>query len=90
MPVIEVPSSLRALVGQKARLSLPGSTVGQVLEAMCAASPAVRAALFTTQGQLKRTVTLFVEDEDVRGLGGLSAPVAADAVLVLITAIAGG
>jgi molybdopterin converting factor small subunit len=90
MPVVELPSSLRALAGQKARLSLPGATVGQVLEAACLTFPPMRSALFTPQGQLKRTVTLFAGDEDVRQLGGLDAPIAADAVLVLITAIAGG
>jgi molybdopterin converting factor small subunit len=90
MPVFELPASLRALAGNRARVTVDGQSVGAGLDALVGAWPGLRAALFTEAGALKRTVTLFVGPDDLRDLSGLATPVSEKTVVTLVTALAGG
>lgn len=90
MATVELPAALRSLCGGRARVSLPGETVGAVLEALCEEAPALRGRLFTPAGELKRSVGVFLRDEDVRALDGLATAVAPREALVLVAAVAGG
>ncbi len=90
MPVIELPSSLRPLAGHRARVLVEGATAGLALESLVLAAPPLREARFTQAGALKRTVSIFLGDEDLRALQGLATPVTSRSVLVLVSAIAGG
>lgn len=90
MATVQLPSGLRALAGERAAHSVPGATVGEVLRALVAKHAALGPKLFDERGRLKRYVNVFVGEEDVRSLELLETKVAADAVLVLVQAIAGG
>lgn len=89
MPVLELPAAFRVHTRQ-ARVRVAGATVGAALEALAARFPPVDALLFTEARALKRSVSVFAHQEDVRSLEGLATPLGADDELVLITAIAGG
>jgi molybdopterin converting factor small subunit len=90
MPRLELPSLLRPLAEGRGALDCPGATVGAVVTAACARYPALQGALFDGRGQLKRHVSLFVGDDDVRDLQGLETPLAPGAVVLLVAAISGG
>lgn len=90
MARVELPFSLRSAAGGRAWVEGEGSTVALVLASVVAQCPALGEALLTRDGQLKRSFAVFIGENDVRGLGGLEAPVKREDVLVLVTAIAGG
>ena len=91
MPVtIRVPSQLRTLSGGVGEVSVEGSTVGEVLKALDVAYPGFTDRLFDESGKLRRFVNVFVADEDVRFLDGLSTPVADRTTVSIVPAVAGG
>lgn len=90
MATVELPAALRGLCGGRARVRVQAQTVGAVLEALCDEVPALRDRLFTPGGEVRRSVGIFLGDEDVRSLGGLETPVGPRQVLVIVAAVAGG
>lgn len=90
MSTVRVPPVLRAAVGGAREISVPGSTVSEVLEALYAAHPEVRAQLVSDDGELHRFVNIYVNDEDVRFAGGLEAKVADGDNVTILPAVAGG
>jgi sulfur-carrier protein len=87
---VRVPAVLRELAGGRAEVPGEGTTVGQVLEGLRRAHPALVERIVDGQGQQRRYVSVFLNDEDLRGLGGLEAPVRDGDVLAVVPALAGG
>ena len=55
-----------------------------------AAHPGLAERLFDESGALRRFVNVFLAEEDVRFLDGLSTPVTAGQTLSIVPAVAGG
>lgn len=87
---VRVPSLLRPPLGGLAELRAEGATVGEVLRHAATAHPGFGPAVFEANGSLRRFLNVFLGDEDVRYLQGLSTPVADGAVLVILPAASGG
>jgi molybdopterin synthase sulfur carrier subunit len=87
---VRVPTQLRTLTAGAGEVSVEGSTVGEALKALDAAHPGFAERLFDESGELRRFVNVFVADEDVRFLEGLSTPVAAGQTISIVPAVAGG
>ena len=90
MPTVKVPPVLRAQTGGEAEVSANGDTVGEVLRGLADAHPDTKAQLFSPEGELNRYVNVYLNDEDVRVLGGLDTPVGESDTLVILPAMAGG
>lgn len=90
MATVRIPTQLRSLSGGAAEVHVDGSTVGEVLKALDAAHPGFAARLFDDGGGLRRFVNVFVADEDVRFVDGLSTAVAPGQTVSIIPAVAGG
>lgn len=91
MPVtIRVPTTLRPLTGGKAEVEVEGSTVGEAFAALDEAHPGFRSRLLDDDGNLRRFVNVFVDDEDVRFMEGLATPVPEGNVVAIVPAVAGG
>ena len=90
MATIKIPPVLRSSVGGEKLLSAQGSNVGEVLRDLVSSHPATQEQLFSADGELNRYVNVYLNDEDVRVLGGLDTKVADDDVLVILPAMAGG
>jgi molybdopterin converting factor small subunit len=87
---VRIPPVLRAQAGGAKSLELGGATVGDVLEALVAAHPSLRAQLFTDEGALNRFVNVYVDGQDVRYTGDLATPVGERDEVVILPAMAGG
>ena len=87
---VRIPTVLRPAVGGATTLSVDGSTIGEVLGQITSEFPAVRAQLVNEDGTLHRFLNVYVNDDDVRYLGGVDAPVANDDEITLLPAVAGG
>ena len=90
MATIKIPPVLRSSVGGEKEVTAAGGDVGAVLRALAEQHPETESQLFGPDGSLNRYVNVYLNDEDVRVLGGLDTSVGASDVLVILPAMAGG
>lgn len=90
MATVRIPPVLRQQTGGQPEVEAAGGTVGEVLRALTAAHPDTGAQLFGEDGELNRFVNVYLNDEDVRVLGGLETAVAEGDTVVILPAMAGG
>ena len=90
MSVVKVPAVLRANVGGAREVEAAGGTIGEVLDALVAAYPAIGGQLLTPDGDLNRFVNVYLNGQDVRYLDGRATPVGAGDEVRLLPAMAGG
>jgi len=89
VPVVRIPSVLRAHTGGAAQVEVDGGTVGEILDALTRDHPGL-ADQVVEGGRIRGFVNVYVDDEDVRYLSGLDTPVAAGAEVAIMPAVAGG
>jgi hypothetical protein len=68
----------------------PGGTVREVLDAVFAENPRLRGYVLDDQGGLRRHMSVFVDDRQVRDRKGLSDPVEAGCRIFVAQALSGG
>ena len=90
MAKIKIPPVLRPSVGGEKEVQAGGGDVGSVLRALAELHPATQEQLFGSDGTLNRYVNVYLNDEDVRVLDGLSTAVSESDTLVILPAMAGG
>ena len=90
MSTVKFPAVLRSNVGGAREVEAAGSTIGEVLDSLVAAHPALRDQLFTGDGELNRFVNVYLNGQDVRYLAGRETPVTAADEVRLLPAMAGG
>jgi len=87
---VRIPTALRTLTEGASEVSDDGATDEEVLKSLEAAHPGMAERLFDDAGSLRRFVNVFVADEDIRFLDGLSTPVTEGQAVSSIPAVAGG
>ena len=90
MATVKIPPVLRPSTGGEKEIDAAGENVGAVLQALAEQHPSTRGQLFGEGGDLNRYVNVYLNDEDVRVLGGLETPVGESDTLVILPAMAGG
>ena len=90
MSTIKIPPVLRGSVGGEKEVEASGANVREVLRSLASQHPATESQLFSEDGELNRYVNVYLNDEDVRVLDGLTTSVAEGDTLVILPAMAGG
>jgi molybdopterin synthase sulfur carrier subunit len=91
MPVtVRIPTQLRELSGGASEVRAEGGSLATVLQGLETAHPGFRERLFDDQGELRRFVNVFVDDEDIRFLDGVDTEVKDGATVSIVPAVAGG
>ena len=90
MATVRIPPVLRPSVGGEKELTADGDSVGEILRSLADSHPDTEAQLFAPDGGLNRYVNVYLNDEDVRVLGGLDTSVGDQDTLVILPAMAGG
>ena len=90
MPSVKIPPVLRQHTDGQTEVELVGSTIGEVLQSLTTAHPETRPQLFGEDGELNRFVNVYLNDEDVRVLGGLGTAVGETDTVMILPAMAGG
>lgn len=90
MATIRIPPVLRPSVGGERQVEAAGSTIQEVLDNLVAQHGELQAQLFGADGELNRFVNVYLNDEDVRVLGGLETAVGEGDTLQILPAMAGG
>jgi molybdopterin synthase sulfur carrier subunit len=87
---VRIPTQLRELAGGASEVRIEGSTVAEVLKGLDAAHPGFGGRIFDDHGELRRFVNVFLADEDIRFLAGVTTPVADGQTISIVPAVAGG
>jgi molybdopterin converting factor small subunit len=90
MVTIRIPTPLRSYTGGQTEVQVQGKNVAEAMEALMVEYPNLRPHLYNAQGQLRPFVNLFVNEENIRDLGGIETPLNEQDKLMLIPSIAGG
>jgi len=90
MPTIRIPGPLRKLTGNLEEIAVTGSTLATALEQLNSTYPSLGERILDEQGEIRKFVNIFVNDEDVRFLQETKTPVQKTDVISIVPAIAGG
>jgi MoaD family protein len=90
MATIRIPPVLRPSVGGEREVSAAGGNVREVLEALVSEHPETRDQIFGGEGDLNRYVNVYLNDEDVRFLDGITTTLSDGDVVTVLPAVAGG
>ncbi|SDP84996.1 MoaD family protein [Actinopolyspora xinjiangensis] len=86
---VSIPTILRSHTGGQKSVQADGSTVAEVINDLDARHSGLKDRL-VKDGGLHRFVNVYVNDEDVRFVGGLEATVSDGDSLTILPAVAGG
>lgn len=86
---VRIPTILRNYTGGAKAVEGEGKTVGELIGDVDGRHPGLRERLVDDSG-LRRFVNVYLNDEDVRFLGGLDAPVSDGDSVTVLPAVAGG
>lgn len=87
---VKIPTQLRAASGGDGEVTVDGSTVNEVLDALFAVHGDLRDRLCDEDGGLRRFVNVYVGGEDIRFEQGLDTPVPPGGEVQILPAVAGG
>jgi sulfur-carrier protein len=90
MAKVRVPTPLQKLTENQSEVVASGATVREVLASLESQYAGMKERLYDEQGNLRRFVNIFVNNEDIRFLKGEDTEVADESELSIVPAIAGG
>ena len=86
---VRIPTILRSYTGGAKAVEGSGTTLDELLNNLDAAHGGLRERLVDGE-KLRRFVNVYLNDEDVRFLGGLETPVKDGDTVTVLPAVAGG
>jgi len=87
---VRIPTPLRKLTGEAEVVTVDGSTVGDIIANLDKTYPGLGERICDEQGQVRRFVNIFLNDEDIRFLEEQKTAVKDGDELSIVPAIAGG
>jgi molybdopterin converting factor small subunit len=88
--IVEIPSALRRFTDGAGRIECEGANLPGVLENLGTKHPAITQHLRDESGQVRRFINIYVNDEDVRFLGGDAYQFRDGDQVLIVPSIAGG
>lgn len=91
-PVVQVrvTAVLQRLTGGQKTIEAAGANVAAVIDDIESRYPGVRKQLYADDGKLHRFVNVYLNDEDIRYMGGPETTLKNGDVLDILPALAGG
>jgi molybdopterin synthase sulfur carrier subunit len=86
---VRIPTILRPYTKDQKTVSAEGATLSAVISNLDSQYAGIGERLLEN-GSLRRFINVYINDEDVRFLGGLEAPVKAGDSVTILPAVAGG
>ena len=90
MPVLRIPTPLRAYTNGQSEVNVNGSNISDALTDLTTQYPALKPHLFNEGGDLRPFVNLFVGENNIKDLQGVNTPIKDGEKIMLIPSIAGG
>ena len=89
MPTVFIPAQLRELTGGRRTVTVSGATLGDVLEALEALHPGMKARLLDDEGAALNPYIEVGVDDEIATLGLLT-PVGAESEVHILPNVSGG
>ena len=86
---VRIPTILRTYTGGEKAVDAAGATLSALIDDLETHHPGLKGRLIE-DGDLRRFVNIYVNDEDVRFLGSLETPVKDGDSITVLPAVAGG
>ena len=86
---VRVPTILRTYTDGEKAVSAQGESLGAVIDDLESNHPGIKERL-VEEGDLRRFINVYVNDEDVRFTGGLTTSLSDGDAVVILPAVAGG
>lgn len=90
MASIRIPTPLRKLTNELEVVQAAGANIAEILDSLDKAFPGLKERICDEQGNVRRFVNVFVNDEDIRFLDEKNTPVKDSDEISIVPAIAGG
>ncbi len=90
MATVYVPTPIRRFTGGQSKVTVEGNDVISVINAVNDQYPGVTDKLLDGDGNVKRFINVFVNDDEIRTLDGLATPVGDKDRVSIVPAMAGG
>jgi len=90
MPLVRIPTPLRALTKGSAEVQAKGASVAAVVDDLERQFPGLRERLVDEGGELRRFINIYVNEEDIRFLDGKKTVLKESDQVSIVPAIAGG
>ena len=87
---VRIPTILRNLTGNQKQVQAQGDTLDALFLDLEAQYAGLRGRLIDDEGALRRFVNVYLNDEDVRFLGGLETKLGDGDTVTILPAVAGG
>ncbi len=87
---VRIPTPLRPMTGGKNEVEIAGNSVAEIIENLSTAHPGIKERICDEQGEVRRFINIYVNEEDIRFLTGKETPLKDGDEMSIIPAIAGG
>ena len=90
MATVYIPTPLRRLTGGQSKVIIAGENISSLIQTLEEQYPGIQERLLDGEGNVKRFINVFINDDEVRTLQGLDTPVGANDKVSIVPAMAGG
>lgn len=90
MTTLKVPSALRNYTEGRKFVEVSGRTVQSALQDLVSRYPGLKGHLYTSEGELRPYVNIYLNGEDIRTEDGQEIPLKEGDKLMIVPSIAGG
>ncbi len=90
MPTLRLGANLKRHCGELPELEVAGETLRAALESAFLCHPVLRSYVLDDQGQLRRHMAIFVDDEHILDRAGLNEKLSPGSTIDIFQALSGG
>ena len=87
---VRIPTPLRKLTDDQESIEIESNTIGGAIEELEGKFPGIKERLVDEEGEIRRFVNVYVNEEDIRFLENQDTPLKDGDDISIIPAIAGG
>ena len=87
---VRIPTPLRKLTNEQESVEVESATIGAAVEELEGKFPGIKERLVDEEGEIRRFVNVYVNEEDIRFLENQDTPLKEGDDVSIIPAIAGG
>ena len=88
--IVQIPSPLRKLVNNQSQVEIQANNIGELLDGLEEAYTGVKEKLVDENGEVRRYVNIYLNDEDIRFLDVIDTILNEGDEVAIVPAIAGG
>ena len=88
--VVRIPTPLRKMTQNEAEVEAEGNDIDSLIEDLESRDPGIKDRICDDQGEIRRFVNVYLNDEDIRFLKGKETDIKDGDEVSIIPAIAGG